>query len=261
VVARRALAMAAVALAGCHDYDIFRMVPDGFAGADLVLYDFSGSDLTGCPSLGPRPTIGPGCTFYSFEQGLPSGLQLISPPASSATYVCNRMVVAVPAGASHDLWIDNIMALRLEEKMTRSDGFVATTRIKTHLASDQQLVGLYAVDPSMSQFVTVETSFDNTSSVEDHVEVFTNPNTTWEMDDVTAAMANPTDLYEFLLARGSGTELDGFTASTSATANNPSSFAVADAAPMNVGVVFGNCCNGNTPSMSAEIDWLMICPN
>jgi hypothetical protein len=256
----RRLALFAVALAGCHNYELFRGQPDGWVadgplGFDLAGTDFSGADLAGCPSLGARPTVGAGCTLYTFELG-PSDLAVInSSNMITVDRQCNMLHVVVPGGLSHDLWVDNLGALRLEEKVPRNGGFVMTTRVHGTLSGDEQFFGLFAVDDIAHRFVTVQTAFDTGSVLNDHEDVFTSGAMMPEVNQFPVVTASMDDNYDFQLARDNTNPTQfGLTGRTSATLtinNLP--------AALNVGLVVGNCCAVTAPGLEAWIDWLEVC--
>jgi hypothetical protein len=246
----RAFALAALALAGggCHDFDHFRTAPDGFAGDMLG----APSDLAGCPTPGDAPGGGANCDVYTFAAGIPAALATVLATGDVVVEpACGMLHVRLPAGASHDLWIDDVGAFRLEEKAPRTGNFTLSARVHGALAQDQQFSGVYATDGS-NRFLSVQTSFESTG-LHDHDVVFTYPSPSAEQAAYPTATPAAGDSYAYQLERmGDGTQfrLVGADAQT---------LTISAPAALTPGVVVGNCCNSGAPAFDAYVEWMMVC--
>lgn len=246
----RALLIAAVALAGCHDYAHFHDAPDGGgSGADLA--GLSG-DMAGCPSPGAAPVVAAGCTVYTFASGVPSALDLTTQSGVSVDPACGMLHVHLLGGASHDLWIDNQNALRIEEKTPRSGAFTLSARVHGALDVVQKFSGVYASDNAANRFISIQTSTD-ASGLHDHDVVFLAGAGTAEQSSYPPAMQAPNDSYAYTLERSSDGSHFSLTGSTTTT------IVVTAPAALTAGVTVGNCCGGSTPAFDAFIEWMMVC--
>jgi hypothetical protein len=248
----RALVLFVVALAGCHDYAHFHDVPDGAA----IVADLAGAsgDLAGCPTPGAQPTVGSGCVVYTFEAGVPNGLAALAPqPDSSIDPACGMLHVRLGAGASHDLWIDNMDSVRVEEKTPRSGAFTVSARVHGALDRNQKFSGVYAADNTMHRFVSIQTAADSTG-LHDHDVVFTFGAGTAEQASYPTATPAAGDSYAYALQRLSDGSHFSLTGSTTST------LVVTAPAAITPGVAVGNCCGGSAPAFDAFIEWMMVCP-
>jgi hypothetical protein len=218
-----------VLLAGCHDYAHFSSNPgDG-----------------GCVSMQATP----GCTLYTFGDGVPPALQAIDPlGAATVTPACDGLHVHLPGGASHDFWVDNHDAFRVEERQARSGDFSATARVHGVLEEVQQFSGIYGADNS--RIISVQTSTD-AGGLRDHDIVFSFGASGAEQSMYPDVAVAAGDDYPYGLRRSA----DQFTLDGGTTMM----FDVTVAAALNVGVVVGNCCDAGTPAFDAVIEWLMVC--
>jgi len=245
----RALPLVVVALAGCYDYSHFHNAPDGGGAADLAGV---AGDLAGCPVPGVPPVVGTGCALYRFDSGVPAALTAIVKSGASIGPACGMLHVQLPAGTSHDLWIDNLDAVRVEEKTTRSGPFTLSARVHGTLDQYQKFSGVYAAD-STDRFISVQTSTDN-NGLHDHDVVFTSGAGSAEQSMYPNALPAAGDSYAYTLARladGTKFSLTGST-TTTLTVTAPSA--------LTLGVAVGNCCGGSTPAFDAFIEWMMVCP-
>ena len=246
----RALVIFAVALAGCHDYAHFHDAPDGGgSGADLA--GLSG-DMAGCPTPGAAPVVATGCSLYTFGGGVPSALDLTTQSGVSVDPACGMLRVQLLGGDSHDLWIDNQNALRIEEKTPRSGAFTLSARVHGALDVVQKFSGLYAADNSTNRFISIQTSTDATG-LHDHDVVFTAGAGSAEQAMYPAATQAAGDSYAYTLQRLS----DG--AHFSLTGSTTTTLTVTAPAALTPGVTVGNCCGGSAPPFEAFIEWMMVC--
>jgi hypothetical protein len=252
----RALLMAAlscvvaVALAGCHDYDHFRDMPDGGASADFAL---PSGDMAGCPPRSALPPAQSGCTIYTFEAGVPVALSAIASKADATVdAACGMLHVRLGAGASHDLWIDDLGAVRVEEKAPRTGAFTLSARVHGTLDQNQKFSGVYAADNFAQRYISVQTTADATG-LHDHDVVFDFGATSAEQAQYPNATPAAGDSYGFSLERMSGSSTFTLRGSTTQmlTVSAPSA--------LTPGVVVGNCCGTSAPAFDAYIEWMMVC--
>jgi hypothetical protein len=191
----------------------------------------------------------PGCVTYTFDSGIPAALQAIDPPGDASVQATSSgLHVSLPAGASHDFWVDNLDAFRVEERQPRSGAFAATARVHGALDQTQKFSGLYASEGD--RFIAVQTSADG-GGLHDHDIVFSFGASGEEQGQFPDAAAAPGDEYHYGLSRDN----DSFTL----TGSDSVPFTVTAGPALNVGVVLGSCCDINTPAFDATIEWLMIC--
>jgi hypothetical protein len=240
-------ALAAVALlAACHDWAHFRTSPDGAV-------DLAGVDLAGCPAPGAPPSPGAGCVVYTFAAGVPDTLSAFSAKSDvTVESACQMLHVRVPAGSSHDFWIDDLDAFRIEEKAPRAGPFTLGARIHGALDVNQKFTGVYAADGS-SRFVSVQTS-EETSGLHDHDVVFSSGSASPEQANFPAATPAAGDSYTYELERM--TDLTQFRL----TGTQTQTLTVSASAALTPGVVVGNCCGGSAPAFEAWLEWMMVCP-
>jgi hypothetical protein len=247
----RALVLAAVvAAAGCHDFDHFRSVPDGGGGAaDLAL---PGGDLAGCPMRSAPPAAGVGCVLYTFTNGVPGELTTVVAKSDATVDTdCGMLHVRLPAGTSHDLWIDDLGGVRVEEKVARAGAFTMTARVRGALDQIQKFSGLYATDGA-GRFVSIQTSAD-ASGLHDHDVVFSYGAGSAEQANYPNAVPAAGDSYPYELSRLTDTTKFQLVGSQSQT------LTVTAPPALTPGVVVGNCCGATAPAFDAWVEWLMIC--
>jgi hypothetical protein len=243
----RALFVAALLVAGCHDYDHFREMPDGASAADL-----SGADLLGCPQPGAPPVSRAGCTVYTFESGVPAALTTVTSKSDvTVEPTCGMLHVVLPAGTSHDLWIDDLGAVRVEEKTPRTGAFTASARVHGALDRNQKFSGVYATDGS-NRFISIQTSAES-SGLHDHDVVFSYGAGSAEQAMYPSALPATGDSYSYQLQRMSDGTTFVLTGSQSQT------LTVTAPAALTAGVAVGNCCGATAPTFEAWIEWMVVC--
>jgi hypothetical protein len=219
-------------VAGCHDYAHFSTQPgDG-----------------GCATMQAMP----GCTLYTFGEGVPAALQAIDPlGAADLQLGCDGLHVHLLGGASHDFWIDTQDAFRLEERQPRDGAFNVTARVRGALDMVQKFSGVYAA--AGDRVISVQTSTDD-SGLHDHDVVFSFGAADAEQSFYPGANPAAGDDYSYGLRRAAG-DLTSFTL----TGTQTQALTVSAPSSLNVGVVVGNCCGQGTPAFDAVIEWLMVC--
>src|SRR5262249_29257655 len=153
------------------DYQHFHTALDGASDLAGDLAGGGSADLAACPTPGTQP-VGAGCSVYTFAAGVPSNLSaIITRSDASIDSACGMLHVHLGASASHDLWVDNIDAVRVEERTSRGGSFNLSARVHGTLDQNQKFSGVYATDGN-HRFVSVQTSADN-NGLHDHDVVFT----------------------------------------------------------------------------------------
>jgi len=257
LVALMVVAVIVVGLGGCHDYDHFHDGPDGIFGeGDFGIHDLAepAGDLAGCPATaGGPPSGGVGCSVYTFGGGVPAALTVVKgQPDILVEPACNMLHVRLTGGLSHDLWIDDIGAARIEETVPRTGPFVLSARVHGALDQTQKFSGVYAADNPSQRFISVQTTADSTG-LHDHDVVFDYGATGAEQAMYPTATAAPGDSYGYTLERNTDTTQFRLAGSQMQT------LTVSAPAALTPGVVVGNCCGGSAPAFDAYVEWMMVC--
>jgi hypothetical protein len=246
---RASFVLLSLLAAGCHDWDQFTVAaPDG---------------MNACPyAATPPDVIDASCRVYTFDTGIDDLEAHAS--ALGSQFECGMLKVQVPGRDSHDLWVDDIGAFKLEAP-ARAAGTLHV-RARFHASIDpnqpggqQDLVGVYLRQDGLERYAAATVQNDSQpNGPREHNFLFT----TGLLEDFndTSRMvktgATP-DQYDLeVLWNTTGVPQLEFSANGDFSAH----VGAAVQGVQRTGIAIGNCCGSSAPPFTAYLDWMITCP-